>query len=103
MFERACNQSRANLDVINSDAQPSALSLDEFCNFLFDTTGSSRAASGLLFRRADYESKNAVTWDDVLPHILKKHATQQANKRDIPYSINMLRADPEISHQKVLL
>ena len=103
MFERACNQSRSNLDVTKSDTQLSALSLDEFCNFLFDATGSSRAASGLLFRRADYDSKNAVTWDDVLPHILKKHATQQASKRDIPYSINLLRADPEICHQKVLL
>jgi hypothetical protein len=104
MFERACNQSRANMDFTKSDKVSStigSLNLDEFCAFLLDATGSSHAASSLLFRRADYDSKNAVTWDDVLPHILKKHTTQQANKRDIPYAINMLRADPEISHQKV--
>jgi hypothetical protein len=105
MFERACDESRANADLSKNEKVYStvgALSLDEFCAFLLDATGSSHAASSLLFRRADYDSKNAVTWDDVLPHILKKHTTQQANKRDIPYAINMLRADPEISHQKVL-
>ena len=106
MFERACSQSCGHADFSKSDkvsSATSALSLDEFCAFLFDATGSSHAACSLLFRRADYDSKNAVTWDDVLPHILKKHATQQASKRDIPYSINMLRADPECSHQKVTL
>ena len=105
MFDRASHHSRANLDATKSDKDsqsPNALSLDEFCNFLLDATGSSHAASSLLFRRADYDSKNAVTWDDVLPHILKKHSTEKANKRDIPYSINMLRVDPDISHQKVL-
>jgi hypothetical protein len=104
MFEHACHQSRASSDVAKSDKVsqiPNALSLDEFCNFLLDATGSSHAASSLLFRRADYDSKNAITWDDVLPHILKKHSTEKASKRDIPYSINMLRADPELSHQKV--
>jgi len=34
MFERACNQSRSNLDVTKSDTQLSALSLDEFLQFL---------------------------------------------------------------------
>jgi hypothetical protein len=91
------------MDFAKSGAVSStmSLSLDEFCAFLLDATGSAHAASSLLFRRADYDSKNAVTWDDVLPHILKKHTTQQANERDIPYSISMLRADPDISHQKV--
>ncbi len=103
-FERACNQNRSSVDVTTSlKASPatSALSLDDFCKFLLDATGSSHAASSLLFRRADYGSKSEVTWDDVLPHILKKHTAQLASKRDIPYSIKMLRADPEICHQKV--
>jgi hypothetical protein len=106
MFERACIQCRSKLDISKGDKEsPSScsLSLDEFCKFLFDATGSSNAASSLLFRRADYDSKNYVTWDDVLPHILKRHTTEQVNKRDIPYSINMLRADPDVCHQKVLV
>ncbi len=105
LFERACDRSGSNTDVTTSlqvSPAAAALSLDEFCKFLLETTGSSHAACSLLFRRADYGSRNAVTWDDVLPHILKKHTTQLASKRDIPYSINLLRPDPDISHQKVL-